>query len=117
MNSRLQMPDDNPSTIGWLNPRIARWLTPILLLFGLECSLVLGKANYANLRLLAMILSAVALGLIPPVNRAFNCLWNAIAAPSPAARRWTALLIWIISSLFLYSTQRYEKIAFQPKWE
>ncbi|MGD0389795.1 MAG: hypothetical protein ABSC42_12670 [Tepidisphaeraceae bacterium] len=104
------------ATNGWITPRVARWLTLPLLLLGVECWLVLGGGNYGHQDKPLIILAAIAAGLIRPINWAFDGLWNAAARPSPRMRRCIALAIWIGSSLFLYSTQRYEKIPIHPKF-
>jgi len=104
------------TTLGWLPQRTAAWLTLPLLLLGVECWLMLGKGNYGHQYKPLIILAAIVAGLVRPINWAFNGLWNAAGRPSPRARRWIALAIWIGSSLFLYSTQRYEKIPIHPKF-
>jgi hypothetical protein len=106
-----------PSPISWLNPRLARWLVPILLLFGIECWLVLGAGDYGPPRKSRILLACLIAGLIPPINRAFNRLYIAIASPSPRTRRLICLAIWIASTFFLYWSQVYEKIPLHPKWE
>ncbi len=106
-----------PSPISWLSPRLARWLVPILLLLGVECWLVLGAGDYGPPRKSRILLACLIAGLIPPINRAFNRLYIAIAHPSPRTRRLICLAIWIASTFFLYSSQRCQKITFHPKWE
>ncbi|MGD0768991.1 MAG: hypothetical protein ABSB42_12470 [Tepidisphaeraceae bacterium] len=104
-------------TINWLSSRIARWLTLGLLAFGVECWLVFGQGNYGHQNKPRMILIAIVAGLIPPINRAFNWLWNVLAAPSAVMRRSIAMAIWIGSSLFLYWTLQMEGISFKPTYE
>jgi len=104
------------TTLRWLSPRTAAWLTAPLLLLGVECWLVLGGGNYGHQCKPLIILAAIVAGLVRPISWAFNGLWNAAARPSPRTRRGIALAIWIGSSLFLYSTQRYEKIPIHPKF-
>jgi hypothetical protein len=117
MSWRQAMADDEASTISWLSPRIARWLSPLSLLLGVELWLLLGGGNFGRPSKPLILLVLIAVGLIPPINRLFNRIWEALAKPSPTARRWTAIVIWIVSSVFLYSTQRYENISLAPKWE
>jgi hypothetical protein len=106
-----------PSGISWLSPRLTRWLVPILLLFGIECWLVLGAGDYGPPRKSRFLLACLIAGLIPPVSRAFNRLYIAIASPSPRTRRLIALAIWIASTLFLLWSQPFQKISLHPKWE
>jgi hypothetical protein len=107
----------DPNLIPWLSAPIARWLTPLFLLFGVECWLVLGEGNYGHQYKPLLILGSIVAGLIPPINRAFDRVWQALAHPSPAARRWIFLAIWIASALFLFWTQRLEKTPFKPKFQ
>jgi hypothetical protein len=100
----------------FLSPRVSKWLTLGLLVFGVECWLVLGKGNYGHQHQPLLILAAVICGLVPPIREAFNWLWKAVERPSPRARLCVALAIWIGASLFLYWTQRYEKTPFRPKF-
>ena len=131
----------NPDLLPGLSPHTARRLTPLFLLFGVGCWLVFGEGNYGHLDNVKpilsaitakhwltafdlylqfkplVILSAIILGLIPFINRGFDRAWRAIAHPSPAARRWIALIIWIASSLFCFRTQKIEKTPFKPKFQ
>ena len=87
------MPVDSPEILTpWLGRRTAKWLTPVLLIFGVQCWLVFGGGDYGRQYKPLMILAAVVAGLIGPVNRAFDRLWNAAARPTPKSRaggpRW-----------------------------
>jgi hypothetical protein len=100
----------------WLSRRVAMGLTPILLIFGLECWLVLGGGNYGRLHRLLFVIAAIVAGLIPPIRRAIQFLWNA-ANTTPRKRIWIALLIAIISSLFIVWTERYHHIPLKPQFQ
>jgi hypothetical protein len=112
------MPVDSPEILTpWLGRRTAKWLTPVLLIFGVQCWLVFGGGDYGRQYKPLMILAAVVVGLIGPVNRAFDRLWNVAARPTPKVRRWTALAIGVGSSLFLYWAARCQHIALKPLFE
>jgi Dolichyl-phosphate-mannose-protein mannosyltransferase len=114
--NKSQPPAPQFVTPAWLSHRTAVWLTPIFLFLGIECWLVVGKGNYGHQNKPLMILAAIICGLIPPIRRAFNWLWQSVENPSPRARTFIAILIAIASALFLYWTQRFEKTPFQPKF-
>lgn len=105
------------TSIWWLSPRLAKWLTPALLVFGVECWLVVGKDNYGHQHQPLLILAAIICGFIRPIRDAFNWLWKTVERPSSRTRRCIAIAIWLASSLFLYWTQRYEKTPFHPKFQ
>jgi Dolichyl-phosphate-mannose-protein mannosyltransferase len=112
------MANDNPEILTpWLGHRTAKWLTPVLLIFGLQCWLVLGGGDYGRQYKPLMILAAVVAGLIEPISRAFDRLWNAAARPTPKRRRWIALAIGVSSSLFLYWAARWQHIILKPQFE
>src|SRR5580700_327325 len=70
------MPADSPEILTpWLGRRTAKWLTPVLLVFGVQCWLVFGGGDYGRQHQPLMILAAVVAGLIAPVSRAFDRLW------------------------------------------
>ncbi len=118
------MPADNSETLvlptsatpSWISRRTAAWLTPVLLIFGIQCWLVVGQGNYGHQHQTLLILAAIICGLIPPIRNAFNWLWKAVEHPSPRTRCWIALAIGISSGFFLYWTQRFEKTPFHPKF-
>jgi hypothetical protein len=109
--------DTRETTLWWTSRRTAAWLTPVFLILGVECWLVVGKGNYGHQNKPFIILAAIICGLIPPVRIAFNRLWKSIEHPSPRTRNFLAIAIGIASSLFLYWTQRYEKTPFHPKFQ
>ncbi len=115
---RQTMPVDSPEILApWLGRRTAKWLTPVLLIFGVQCWLVFGGGDYGRQHQPLVILAAVVAGLIGPINRAFDRLWNAVARPAPIVRRWIALAICAGSSLFLYWTARCQNIVIKPLFE
>ncbi len=105
------------TSIWWLSPRLAKWLALALLVFGVECWLVVGKDNYGHQHQPLLILAAIICGFIAPIRNAFNWLWKTVERPSPRSRWLVAVTICVASSLFLYWTQRYEKTPFQPKFQ
>jgi hypothetical protein len=109
--------ESKPAAPSRISPRTARILAPILLILGVQCWLLLGEGNYGHQYKPLIILLSILAGLIPPFARALNRLWNAIAQPSPAARRWIVVCIWIASSLFLYWSQWVEQTPFKPKFQ
>ncbi|MGD0463359.1 MAG: glycosyltransferase family 39 protein [Tepidisphaeraceae bacterium] len=111
-----QPPEPQTSTLPWLSPRTAAWLTPVFLFVGVECWLVVGKGNYGHQHQPLLILAAVVCGFLPPIRQAFNWLWKALERPSPRTRLCLAIAIGLGSSLFLYWTQRFEKTPFHPKF-
>jgi hypothetical protein len=112
------MANDSPEIFTpWLGHRTAKWLTPVLLIFGVQCWLVLGGGDYGRQYKPLMILAAIAAGLIGPISRAFNRFWNAAARPTPKTRRLTALAIAATSSLFLYWAARCQHVTPKPQFE
>jgi hypothetical protein len=100
----------------WLSQRTARWLTPVFLVLGVQCWLVLGEGEYGHQDKPLLILGAILAGLIPPINRAFDYFWKAVSRPSPLARTLIAIGICLAASVFCYWTQRYEHVAIRPKY-
>jgi hypothetical protein len=100
-----------------ISPRTSKIVGPILVLVGIEFWLIFGEGNYGHQHKPLLILLSIALAVIPPLNRLFNRGWTVIAHPSARSRALIALAICIISSLFLYWTQRLEKVPFKPKFE
>jgi len=108
---------ENKTPASWLSPRVALWLTPVLLVLGVECWLVEGGGNYGHRHQPLLILGAIVCGLIPPIAAIFERLWKTVQHPSPGTRRIIAIVICIGSSLFLYWSQRYEHTPFRPKFQ
>lgn len=52
------------TSIWWLSPRLAKWLALALLVFGVECWLVVGKDNYGHQHQPLLILAAIICGFI-----------------------------------------------------
>jgi hypothetical protein len=100
----------------WLGPHTARWLTPILLLLGVECWLILGEGNWGFQNKPGWIGLAILAGLFPPIARLVNRFWLFVAHPRLKTRLCIALLISVVSSGFLLATLRYEHIAFRPEF-
>ena len=54
------MADDSPEILApWLGHRTAKWLTPVLLIFGVQCWLVLGGGDYGRQYKPLMILAVI----------------------------------------------------------
>src|SRR5208337_2348586 len=93
-----------------------RLLTPLLFALGIECWLTLGGGNYGHRHQPLLLLIALVLGMVPPVNRLFNRAWNAVANPSQAQRLIIAFSLAVISAIFLYATERHQGIAITPTY-
>lgn len=110
-------PQQNPreSTIWWLSPRLARFVAALMPVLAIECWLNLGHGDYGRMHQTLLLLGALIAGLIPPVRRGFQRLWERIAHPSMASRLLTAAVIAISTAPFLYWCMRYEQIPIHPK--
>lgn len=95
----------------------AKWLTPALLIFGVELWLNLGEGDYGRGYKPLLVAAAIVAGFIRPINRRFNRVWNWVSNPSPWVRTWIALGIAVGSALFLLWTERMQGIEFKPKYQ
>jgi hypothetical protein len=101
----------------WMSRRTAKWLTPVLLVFGVELWLTLGEGDYGHQIYKPLVILAIAAaGLIGPIHRGFERVWVSLERPGSRTRGWIALGIAIAASVFLLWTERFQQIAFAPKF-
>jgi hypothetical protein len=112
VNQRVTSTNDNR----WLSPKVCRLLTPWLFIIGIQAWLILGGGNYGHRQQPLLLLIAVMLGSVPPVNRFVNRIWIAVARPSGRTRLGVALTILLIAPFFLYATERHQGIAIRPTY-
>jgi hypothetical protein len=111
-NNRGQSPIN-----GRLSPKVARFLTPFLFVLGVQAWLILGGGNYGHNHQPLLLFIALVLGLLPPVSRLVNHLWISVAHPSTKAKLVTALVLLVISPIYLYAVQRREGFAIVPTYQ
>src|SRR6476659_10646828 len=94
-----------------MRPAVRKLVVVLLLIFGVQLWLTAGRGIWVrNFRLwewnpqLHLLLLAVVLALIPPVNRAIYAFLDMIRAPSPRARGIAALVVGVVAAAYLLLT-------------
>lgn len=108
------LPENRAHASPVLGRRALQIAAILLLLLGAESWLVLGGGDYGHRHEFTWLMVAVIAGLIPPLRRGINALWELVRSASPRNQHLIAGLIAIASALFIYFSERHQGVAIHP---
>src|SRR3954451_2599106 len=109
-------PEDLESS-GFMSSRFRALVTPLLIIVGIQCWLILGHNDYGLTIQLKLLLGALVVSLIPPVNRFIYACLDRIRHPSPRALAIAFIAIAVAASFYFPFTGWRQGRNFQPKWQ
>src|SRR5438552_16193567 len=97
---------------------LRQFFTLLLLALGLQLWILLGRTQLGERRQLlaafAAVICALFISIVRPLGNSAARLPQRLSDPSPAARRFTAFIITVLSIFYLYATARSQHRDFSP---
>src|SRR5690242_4439788 len=114
----LENPSVPDATAAPISSRVRKWITPLLIILGVQCWLVIGHGDYGQPIQQKLLLVAVGValigGLVPAVNRAATIILERIRHPSPGATWIGAVVIFLLATLYFPFTGWRQGRDFSP---
>src|SRR5688500_16196853 len=98
-----------------MSPRFRQIATLLLLIFGVQVWLVVGRGEWGSPLQLQLCIGALSLAAIPPIRRRIGRFLDRLRRPSPRARVITAAAIFVIACVYLPLTAARQQRNFYPE--
>jgi hypothetical protein len=102
------------SSNSFLSPRVRAWIAPLLLIFGVQLWLILGRGYYGTRWQLRLLLAALIISIIPPIARFLAAQLDRLRHPSHPSL--IAIAIALLSCEYFVFTAHYQHHPFIPEY-